>query len=487
MQMRAPEYSGGGAGSASLADDLRILAQAFACRWRLIAVIAAAFVLIGLAVIALSPKTYTSSASVFVDPRSRALIDFGVVPTGLGSSSQGADGALVDSQLAIITSQSVLGKLVETEGLDRDPDFGGTSPGLVSSLGQRLGSLLYGAGDGGTVDDGSAYGRALQKLEKAVDVKRVDNTYVIDIAVTTTSPDRSAVLANALANIYLSADQGVSDDSARQSAAALERRLAELGQASEASQRAVEDYRRQNGLVDSEGVLIAERQLTELSSQMVSASVAAEAARSTVDMLKDHGAAAATSAQAVQLRTALDRATADERMLASTYGPRHPQLVRAQLNRQALQKALDAEVSRQIANAEADYQRASSQKASLDRMMAKAQTELTHSKTASVKLRELEETARQNRELFDSFATKAKQAREQVSLPTTSARIISPARPPERPTGPRKILVIAASGFLGSVAGFGIAWLLYLIVGPPRPRRRRNEPPLNPRHLMPAE
>lgn len=486
MKMRVPEYSGGGAGAASLADDLRILARAFACRWRLIALIAAAFVLLGLAFVAFSPKTYTSSASVFVDPRSRALIDFGVVPTGLGSSSQGADGSLVDSQLAIITSQSVLGKLIETEGLDRDPEFVGTAPSLVSALSQRLGSLLYGT-DRATVDDGSAFGRALLKLEKAVSVKRVDNTYVIDIAVTTRSPERSAELANALANIYLSADQDVSDDSARQSAAALERRLSELGQASEAAQRAVEDYRRQNGLVDSEGVLVAERQLTELSSQMINASVAAEAARSTLDVLKASGAAAATSAQAVQLRTALDRATADEQMLASTYGPRHPQLVRARLNREALQKALDAEVSRQIATAEVDYQKASSQKASLERMMDEAQTALTHSKTASVKLRELEEAARQNRELFDSFATKAKQAREQVSLPTTSARIISPARPPERPTGPRKILVLAASAFVGSVAGFGLAWLLYLVVGPPRPRRSRNEPPLAPPKLMAAE
>ncbi|MBS1183638.1 MAG: hypothetical protein H6Q99_3518 [Proteobacteria bacterium] len=484
MKMRVPEHSGGGTGAASLSDDLRILAQAFACRWRLIAMVISVFVVCGLAVVWLSPKTFTSSASVFIDPRPRTLVDFSVTPTGMGSSSQGADGALVDSQLAIITSQSVLGKLVEREGLDREPAIGSEAPGLISGLRSQVRSLLYGPDDrpsGGA----TAYGRALVWLQKAIEVKRVDNTYVLDIAVTTKSAERSAALANALADIYLSDGQDVVDDSARQSATSLEQRLAELGRVSEASQRAVEAYRQQNDLIDSEGVLIAERQLTELSSQLVSASVAAEAARASLDMLRLSGAAASTSPQVAQLHTALDQAAAEERILAATFGPRHPRLIRAQMNRQSLQTALDAEMARQIASADADLQGAARKKASLEEMMTRTQQTLSGSKTASVKLRELEETARQNRELFDSFATKAKQAREQVSLPTTTARIISPARPAERPSGPRALVVLAASAFLGAVAGFGIAWIAYLVVGAPKPRRAR--PPYDPRHLMAAE
>jgi len=444
------------------------------------------FVLCGLAFVWMSPKVYTSSASVFIDPRTRSLVDFGIAPTGMGSSSQGADGSLVDSQLAIITSQSVLGKLVEREGLDRDPLFVSDKAGLIDGLRRRVGTLLYGDTTK-PVDDSTSYNRALTALQKAVTVKRVDNTYVLDIGVTTVSPQRSAELANALADLYLSDGQTVVDDSARQSATSLEKRLAELGQTSEASQRAVEDYRQQHHLVDSEGVLIAERQLTELSSQLVSASVAAEAARSTLDVLRSNGAAASTSPQAQQLRTALEQAKAEEQVLAATFGPRHPRLVRAQLNRQSLQASLDAEMARLIASAEADLQNAEHRKASLEQMMTDAQDTLSQSKTASVKLRELEETARQNRELFDSFATKAKQAREQVSLPTTTARIISPAQPADRPSGPRSTIILAASAFVGAVVGFGIAWLLYLVAGPPKPRRPRHNTPFGPRHLMPAE
>lgn len=486
MKIVEPGYPGGRASEASLAEDLRLLARAFSSRWRLIAGIVSLFILAGFALVWLTPKTYTSTVSIFIDPRERSLVDLGVAQTGMGSSSQGADGALVDSQMTILTSRSVLGELVARERLDTDPAFVPEASGPLADLREIVAASLHGT-DRSRADDAPPFDRALAVLQKAVDVKRVDNTYVLDLSVTTDSPMRSASLANALSDIYLSNGQSVVDDNARESAASLEARLAELGRTAEQSQQAVEDYRRENGLLDTAGVPLAERQVGELSSQLVSASVATEAAKAALDALRENGAGNSTSDMVNQLRMEIGQARAEESMLSDTFGPRHPRLVRAREQRRALEKALDAELARVLAKAEADYRAAAAQHAALQDMLTKAQDSLARSNAASVKLRELEQTARQNRELFDSFATKAKQAREQVSLPTTTARVISSAQPAIRPTAPRAKLILAASTFLGCVAGFGTAWLLHLLIGPPKRRRPAPVQPLRKRHLAAAE
>ena len=486
MKIVEPGYPGGHAIEASLAEDLRTLARAFSSRWRLIAAIVFLCVFAGFAFVWLSPKTYTSTVSIFIDPRERGLVDLRVAPTGMGSSSQGADGALVDSQMTILTSRSVLGQLVERERLDVDPAFVSNSTGPIGELKRAVATVLYG-GDRSRGAEVSPFDRALAGLQKAVDVKRVDNTYVLNVSVTTGSPTRSATLANALGDIYLSDGQSVVDDSARESAASLEARLVELGRVTEESEQAVETYRRQNGLLDTNGVPLAERQVGELSSQLLGATVAAEAAKAALEALRENGAGASASDLASQIRMEIGQARAEESMLSDTYGPRHPRLVRAQEHRRGLERALDAEVARVLAKAEADYRAASAQQAALKDMLAKAQESLARSNAASVRLRELEQVAKQNRELFDSFSTKAKQAREQISLPATTARVISPAQPATKPTAPRASLILAASAFVGCVAGFGAAWFLYLIIGPPKRRRTARLQPLRKRHLAAAE
>ncbi len=476
MRPYSSEVVGTKAGDPGLADDLRTLFQAFSCRWRLIATIVGVFLLLGLAFVWVSAPAYTSSVDIFIDPRERNLVDLGVTPTGLGSSSQGADAALVESQIAILGSRAVLGALIEREKLELDPEFNGDSSGLAGTIRDSVKVLLYGP-NFGDYTQATRFDRALAKLERVVKVKRVSQTYVLNISVTTGSPTRSARLANALAAIYLTQGQAAADDSAREAAHSLEARLAELHDASEQSQRAVEDYRRDNGLMGVQGVLVAERRAAELSAQAVSASIDAETARVTLDGLRRGGAGAAVSEIATRLRIQIEQARLEEQTIARTFGTRHPRLEPARDARISLERALDAEIARILARAESDHRNAVSRQASLEAMLAQSEDRLARSNTASVKLRELEQVAERNRSLYDAFATKAKKAREQISLPTTTARILSVAEPASVPSEPRILVVFGVSLFLGVVVGFGAVWVMWLFLGPPAAATSR--PPLS--------
>jgi uncharacterized protein involved in exopolysaccharide biosynthesis len=462
MKPNAPDIARSGQDQPSLGDDLRALVSILWSRWRLIATIMAVFLVFGFAYIWLASPGFTSSADIFIDPRERNLVDQGAVPTGMGSSSQGADISLLESQVAILGSRTVLSTLIEQEGLADDAEFSAESSGPLSIIKDIAKAVMYGP-NVGSYGSMTPVDRALATLQDAVEVKRVDQTYVISVSVTTGSAAKSARLANALANIYLADGQNASDQSTRETAQSLEARLSELRQSSEASQKAVEDYRKEHGLIDAQGALVDERQLTDLSGQVVSASVATESTRVTLENLQRDGAKAATSEVVKELQVRLDQARSEEDALAAALGPRHPRLQQASETRISLETALKSELGRVIQRATNDYENARQTETSLRALLAQSTEALNQSNGASVKLRELQQIADQNRALYDSFANKAKQMREQISLPTTTARIISSAEPSSRPSEPKLPLILAISIFLGGVVGFGTAWVQHIL------------------------
>lgn len=476
MNDQAGRISGAGV-EPTLADDIRLLFEAFSMRWRLIAAITAAFLLLGIGYLWVASPAYTSGVDIFVDPRERKLVDLGGAPSGMGSSSQGADNALVQSQVAILKSRAVLSALIEREGLLEDSSFGAAaSGGFGAVVKDAIKALIYGP-NVGSYGQMSPLDRTMDKLSRAIDIERVGQTYVLNVAVTTGSPEQSARLANAIAEIYIADGQNAVDSSALEAAQSLEARLAELRAVSEASQRAVEDYRSANGLIGAQGVLVDEQQLAELTARVTAAAVTTEQTRAALDEIRRAGANAESilsSDIASQLRMRLDQARSEEQVLAGIYGQRHPRLAQARETRVSAERALNAELSRIRDRAESDHKRAVETERSLKALLDQYQARRAGSNSASVKLRELQQVAEQDRAMFEALAMRAKQAREQVALPSTTARIISMAEPASQPSEPRMRIVLAVSLFLGLVFGFGTAWLMHLLFGPPTPRHARS-------------
>jgi len=112
----------------------------------------------------------------------------------------------VESQVRVLTSDSVLRRVVNAEGLDRDPEFSGQS-----------------------ADDGADRSTAaVNTLKRSVQVKRAERTYVVDVSVTSREPAKAARIANAIAQAYLEEQTDVRSDAARQVSQSLSARLSEL-------------------------------------------------------------------------------------------------------------------------------------------------------------------------------------------------------------------------------------------------------------------
>ena len=184
----------------------------------------------------------------------------------------------VESQVRVLTSDSVLLRVVKAEALDRDPEFA-RPPSPLRSL-----MLSFGLGGEASAADPAV--AALNALKRAVQVKRSERTYVVDVSVTSRDREKAARLANAIAQAYLAEQTDVRANAARQVSQSLSARLNELKNRVREAEDRVEAFKQRNNILGSSGQLVNEQQLTELNNQLGVARARTAAAKARLDQVQ---------------------------------------------------------------------------------------------------------------------------------------------------------------------------------------------------------
>jgi capsular exopolysaccharide synthesis family protein len=178
---------------------------------------------------------FTTHAKVLIDPSATQLVRE-------ERNELLIDSAHMESQVALIVSDTILHNVVRKLKLDADPEFTGIA---VSSL-ERLRALVFGSQTPppAQVKDPTLRTRlAVEFLRSRLDVHREGLSYVITIAVTTASPEKSALIVNAMAQAYEQEQVAAKTRSARASSAWLEDRIRSLRGKLDESARQLQDLR----------------------------------------------------------------------------------------------------------------------------------------------------------------------------------------------------------------------------------------------------
>src|SRR6201999_2444219 len=168
-----------------------------------------------------SPK-FTATAQLYVDPRDLQLVHRELTPRAQDVSGLSM---VVESQARLITSNSVLFKVIQDTNLDKDPEFGGESRGVLTSL---LG--LFGIELRFTAAPKVDHTIALDALIRHITIRKTERSFVVDVEVWSHDPAKSAMLANAVADAYLSESKSSQATAARRATTDLSGRLKELQQ-----------------------------------------------------------------------------------------------------------------------------------------------------------------------------------------------------------------------------------------------------------------
>src|SRR3569833_1211163 len=142
---------------------------------RKIAIAAAALLGATLAVTvgkSLTPR-YTATAQLYVDPRELQLVDRELTPRAQDVSGMSM---VVESQARLITSNSVLLRVIQQDSLDKDPEFGGESNTLTSSLLGLIGLQSHSPlGDSKDVPTA-----ALEALSRHITIRKTERSFIVD-------------------------------------------------------------------------------------------------------------------------------------------------------------------------------------------------------------------------------------------------------------------------------------------------------------------
>lgn len=446
-------------------------------------------VLAGLASLLVPPK-YISTAQLFIDPRDLRVLQNEVSPNATGGDPTSITSYL-ESQARIIASDSIKTPVVWSEGLDKDPEFGGEAP--KSGLGRLLAE--WWPKSGGAGHNGLVY--ALAALDRNVSVRRGERTFVIDISVTSRDPAKAARIANALAETYLENQAKVRAEAAQRATASLTSRLEELRNRLRTAEDKAERYKEANNIVGvGAGRSMTEEQLALNNAQLVASRTRVTEARAKYDQIiatRPAGIEAGAIPEAVAsntmtaLRAQLGAALAKEADLLASLGARHPALAAAQAQTRDARRQISDELSRIARSAKVELDRA----VEAERQIARRVDQLTASQyaasRASVELRELEREVESSRVVYDAFLRRARETGELAGIDTTNARVIGAAMPPLEKSGISRRTLALLGGVAGGGAGVALALGLALF-GPLPGARSLRRPPreAQPDQLAPA-
>ena len=420
----------------------------------------------GIAYLALAEPRYSATASVMVDTRRNQMMQ---LQNEQQITDALADAALVDSQAEMIRSEQLAGRVLERLALDADPEFAGDPPGTVATaLATVVESLRSVFGGVDEPDPLAARRAALEAYGRALDVRRLGTSYVIEIAFTTKDRTKSADIANAIAETYIRDQVEFRAEVMRRAGHWLEGRILELRvQASEA-ESAVQDFRSKNNLIDANGKLFADQQLSELTSQLATARSETAQAGARLDRIRailssaaGDGAVAETLRNDViiKLRQQYNDVAKREAEWSGRYGTAHSATVNLRAEMKQIERSIQEELRRIGRTYESDFEIARVREESLQQQIEEILGEVNKTRRAQVRLRELESGAQSYRTMHDTFLQRYVNAVQQQSSPVTEARILSRAVPPRRKSSPKTLVVLGVALAGGLMAGVAAGFL----------------------------
>jgi len=433
--------------------------------WQRKAMIASAALICAVAAAAvgksLTPR-YSATAQLYVDPRELQLVDRELTPRAQDVSGLAM---VVESQARLITSNSVLLRVINDTHLDKDPEFGGDSKGAIASVLGLFGLELHSTGGTEAKEVSAA---VLEALNRHITIRKTERSFVVDVEVWSTDPAKAAMLADALANAYLAESKSSQAIAARRATTDLSGRLKELQARLRNAENALAVYKAQNNFIGTQDALLSDQQLSASNQRLAAAHALTLDAQARFDQIEasrhatsDPGAVAEAlqSPTIANLRAQYAEARKKYAELTAELGPLHPALRQMEKQVDDLKRTINEEVDRIEQSAKNDLARARDYEASLNKALETQKRQSVALSQASVRLRELEREVDASRDVYQAFLKRSRETEEQESLNTSAARIIGEATVPQRRTFPPAMSLIAMVGFLfGALAAAG--WIV---------------------------
>lgn len=429
-------------GRASEADTIDLV-KLGGTLWRaklLISALGVLFMLLaGYYVYFVAVPSYSSVASVMLESREEQVVDLQSVVGGLS-----ADTTAINTEVEVLTSRSLIGKVVADLNLQDDPEFNNalTPPSWLDRLKARVKQMI------GLIpeveSDEPLTAMDLRRNEEAVvanvtqhiSVRNVPQSLVFEITANSTDPEKAAQIADAVAELYIRNQVEVKFDALEQATSWLSERVSSLRVELEESETKLNAFRSGSDLISPETLAALEVQLKDLRDRTVSLQQTQEAMQARLEAYE-----AAQTPEAVAAALEDDQLT---RLLG-------------RIDSEEIARAFETRAEQVVAQTRLSLDRNTAQTTSLSRAQTELERQIAEQTDDLIQIQQLEREQESNRLLYEYFLNRLKETSVQRGIQQADARVLSHARLPVSPTSPKKGQLLLGGLLFGLLVGCGMA------------------------------
>lgn len=406
---------------------------------------------------------YRANATVMLNVRPETVTEVKEVTANLNENN-----ATIQTEVELLRSRDLAQRVVIAMGLEKDPEFNPAlgHPGGLAAVkrtvagwfGHKPPKIAARTPAQLVADRPNVVDAVMQRL----DVERVPDTFVINVAFESSDPEKAARIANAFADRYLLGQLEAKYGATQEASDWLSSRLSQLRSEVEAAEAAVEQYKIANNLLSSSGATLTEQEISVYNQGVASAKAdlaEKEARLRTAQAQLRAGSTGEDVGEALgsnviqSLRVQRAQISVNVAEMTRRYGPRHPEMLKAQRQLQDIDQQIQDEIKRIISNLEAEVEVSRGRTNAVQRSLSGARGTLASTNRASVRLRELERNAEAVRAVYESFLNRYKETTSQQGLERTDGRVVSQAKVPLGPHSPNIPLNMALALALGLGCG----------------------------------
>ena len=371
---------------------------------------------------------YTSTSEIEV------AADRGVPATADDSAPTTASDGIVDAQVRLIGSRSVMAAVVDRLGLAKVPEWSMPAP------------------------PAERRDRAIRMLTEKLSITRDQGSPVVAISVTSRNPDRAAAIVNAVAHQYLALGQQSSRAAAGGEARVLNRELDKASAAFASATSALASYRAEHGLtgsptlgtaIDQQAAATATELAAARSEAAKAQSLAAAAGSLAASGRPDAVSEVLNSPVVTELRRQRAEIATQAAEIKVRYGPDHPKVRQVDEQLAGLDKAIRQEEARIRAGLYSDASAAAGRAGALAAELGALRGQQSATTRAAGEADTLQQMVETQRQAYANLAKLATEATQESKVSFAPGRLIVPGTPADVPSYPKTALLLA----LGLIAG----------------------------------
>jgi succinoglycan biosynthesis transport protein ExoP len=428
----------------------------------ILGIIVAAEILTLIVCFVLTPK-YTGESTIQIEREQPEALE-----TGANRQDLEADpnDSFYKTQYEVLKSKELAAQVIKDLSLDKNPLF--TESGKKPNIFKRLMSLFF--ADDKVDHRADIMGVKPELVDRYMDdltIRPQLETRLVTVSFTSPDPEIAAAVANAHVQAYIRQGYQLHAETNATTQHFLEGELGELEKKMEKSEAALNEYRRERGIVsvtrDDKDEMVGDR-LTALNKALVEAEETRISLQADVGTIQNNNydsvPAVVNNALIQSLKVEASRLEGQYASLSNQFTPDYPPV--AQLHAQLLevQRKENQEVKRVVDALKSRYDQALARENDIRDDLEREKAHAMALEDASLHDVVLERELETNRALYQSVLERIKVLGVASAAQLTNVELIDRASVPLRPSSPKKRLSMVLAGFLALLIGIGAAFMI---------------------------